>query len=460
MHSLSEGRQLTFAELLDQVEAVRRALADVGIGRGSCVASLVGNRPLFFPIVAACLDLGAALLPIGEATDTEATAMLEEAGAAAVITDRQLPVASIRNVPLPDGVRALRLADRPLPPAYGESVVLKLTSGSTDLPRAALANEQHLINDGRHIIDAMDIGSTDVNLTYIPLSHSYAIGNVVMPLLLQGTAVALRPSFSPSQFVHDVDASGATVFPGVPFMFAHIRELPQIDRLPPRLRLLVTAGARIDPATVIWFRDRLNRKVHSFYGSSETGGIAYDDSDDVADPLDVGRAMPETRVEIRSETGAGPIFVAGNAVVSGYAPAGRSDPVSPFRDGGFLTGDIGYLDGENRVVLTGRRSPLVNIAGRKVDPAEVERVLAGLPGIVDARVLGVSCARRGQELVAFVVRSHSALTPIAIRQRCAGTLSPYKIPRRFIFIDQLPIDARGKIDRRALEALAADSRDA
>ena len=460
MHSLSEGRQLTFAELLDQVKAVRRALADVGIGRGSCVASLVGNRPLFFSIVVACLDLGAALLPIGEATDTEATAMLEEAGAAAVITDRQLPIASIRNVPLPDGVRALRLADRPLPPAYGESVVLKLTSGSTDLPRAALANEQHLINDGRHIIDAMGIGSTDVNLTYLPLSHSYAIGNVVMPLLLQGTAVALRQSFSPSQFVHDVDASGATVFPGVPFMFAHIRELSQIDRLPPRLRLLVTAGARIDPATVIWFRDRLNRKVHSFYGSSETGGIAYDDSDDVADPLHVGRAMPETRVEIRGETGAGRIFVAGNAVVSGYAPAGRGDPASPFRDGGFLTGDIGYLDGENRVVLTGRGSPLVNIAGRKVDPAEVERVLAGLPGVVDARVLGVSCARRGQELVAFVVRSHSALTPIAIRQRCAGTLSPYKIPRRIIFIDQLPIDARGKIDRRALEALAADPHDA
>ncbi len=158
MHSLSEGRQLTFAELLDQVKAVRRALADVGIGRGSCVASLVGNRPLFFPIVVACLDLGAALLPIGEATDTEATAMLEEAGAAAVITDRQLPIAPIRNVPLPDGIRALRLADRPLPPAYGESVVLKLTSGSTDLPRAALANEQHLINDGRHIIEAIQTG--------------------------------------------------------------------------------------------------------------------------------------------------------------------------------------------------------------------------------------------------------------------------------------------------------------
>ena len=83
------------------------------------------------------------------------------------------------------------------PRLYRRSVVLKLTSGSTQLPKAAIASEQHLINDGRHIIEAMGIGSGDVNFTCIPLSHSYAFGNVIMPLLWQGTRVALRQSFSP-----------------------------------------------------------------------------------------------------------------------------------------------------------------------------------------------------------------------------------------------------------------------
>ena len=106
-------------------------------------------------------------------------------------------------------------------------------------------------------------------------------------------------------------------------------------------------------------------------------------------------------------------------------------------------------------MLTGRVSPLVNVAGRKVDPAEVERVLAALPDVVDARVLGISCDTRGQQLVAFVVRSSPALTTIAIRQLCAGQLSPHKIPRRFVFLDRLPVDARGKMDRRALETLAS-----
>src|SRR6202011_215232 len=162
----------------------------------------------------------------------------------------------------------------------------------------------------------------------------------------------------------------------------------------------------------------------------------------------------EIRSYDSSESGIGRVFVSGTAVCAGYADETAVERPSAFCDGGFLTGDIGRRDRQGRLVLTGRVSPLVNVAGRKVDPAEIERVLAGLEDVVDARVLGVSCNKRGQEIVAFVVRSSPALTPIAIRRLCAGTLSPYKIPRRFIFLDRLPVDARGKMDRRALEALA------
>jgi long-chain acyl-CoA synthetase len=275
-----------------------------------------------------------------------------------------------------------------------------------------------------------------------------------MPLLLQGTAAALRQAFHPRQLLDDAAATGATVFPGVPFMFQGIRELG-VDRLPPRLRLLITAGARIDPATVHWFHDRVERKVHSFYGSSETGGISYDESDDVSEPLHLGRAMPETTIEIvdPDPKGIGRIVVSGSAVAFRYGASASAEADSGFADGRFITTDLGYLSGDGRLVMTGRRSSLVNVAGRKVDPAEVERVLAELPGVIDARVIGAACDRRGQQLVAFVV-SASDRSSVALRQGCAKLLSPHKIPRRFIFLDRLPVDARGKMDRRALEALA------
>jgi long-chain acyl-CoA synthetase len=460
VQTVSTGATTTFADLAAECTAIAQALKSLGVARGAAVVSFIGNRPIFFSVVVACVEAGVALVPLGEATDTEAAAVIDQAGADAVITDRDLPLRAVREHSLGSGVRLLRLPDRHDPPQYGPSVVLKLTSGSTHFPKAAIAAERHLVNDGRHIIEAMGIEPTDINFTCIPLSHSYAIGNVVMPLLWQGTRVALRQSFNPAQFVRDVADSGATVFPGVPFMFERIKSREPTERLPASLRLLITAGARIDAGTVSWFRRHLDRKVHSFYGSSETGGIAYDDSEDVSDPLHVGRAMPETAITIRQTEGgqsAGRIFVEGNAVASSYAQAEESDGVSAFGDRGFLTGDLGYFDDAGRLVLTGRVSPLVNVAGRKVDPAEVERRLLELPGIADARVLGMSCDTRGQQVVAFLVRTDAALTPLEIRRRCAETLSTHKIPRRFIFVDHFPVDARGKIDRRALQRLVSSA---
>jgi long-chain acyl-CoA synthetase len=474
IRDLGSGGAITFRDVHEQARAFCRAWRDAGIPRGACVVSSIGNRPAFFPLVVACMEMGAALLPLGDATDAEAAAIVRQAGATALITDRDVAFQAsddleapdgrrgdrqpsvVHRLPIAEGIQLVRLADPPGDPGYGEAVVLKLTSGSTDLPKAAIASERHLINDGRHIIEAMGLGADDVNFACIPASHSYGLGNLVMPLLWQGTGVALRQPFNSSQLMHDVATGGATVLPGVPFMFEHIRSLGPADRLPKSLRLLISAGARIDPQTVAWFHDCLGRKVHSFYGSSETGGISYDDSDGLQEPGHVGRPMPETTVAIEGANGGreGRIFIRSNAVALGYARTVGAPAPTGFRDGGFLSRDVGFLDDEGRVVLTGRASELVNVAGRKVDPAEVERTLLALPGIADARVLGAACARRGQQVVAFIVRSNAALTAIAIRQLCAGTLSTFKIPRRFIFLERLPIDARGKTDRRALEALA------
>jgi long-chain acyl-CoA synthetase len=453
--TIPEGIAVSFAHIAQQSARLERALSDVGVAPGAAVVSLVGNRPHFFSLFVACAEVGAALVPLGETTDAEALSVIVQSDAVAVVSNRPLSLDTSRSIDLDGEVSVYGLRSPHQQRAYPPSSVLKLTSGSTELPKAAVASDLHLVNDGRHIIEAMGIGPDDVNYACTPLSHSYALGNVVMPLLWQGTRTALRQSFNPSQFLHEAAACGATVFPGVPFMFERIRSLSDVRQLPDSLRLLITAGARIDLATVDWFRQRLDRKVHSFYGSSETGGISYDDSEDVRDPLDVGRPMPETVVRVSTDPEAassGRLLVTGNAVSIGYASV--EPVVSGFRRDGFLTSDLGYLDSAGRVVLTGRVSPLMNVSGRKVDPAEVERALLELPGIAAARVLGVASETRGQEVVAFLVRTDEAMTPLVIRQRCAAQLSSYKIPRRFVFLEHFPVDARGKVDRQALQRLA------
>ncbi len=189
MWTIPDGQVKTFDDLFNDFLACRSALTHAGVDRAATVVSLVGNRPIFFPLFAACMDLGLALVAVGDATDAEAAALAGHARASAVVTDREFAPGWGTRTALTDGTMVLRLDDPADAVPYGESVVLKLTSGSTDVPKAAVASETHLVNDGRHIIEAMGIRATDVNFTCIPLSHSYAIGNIVMPLLWQGTGV-------------------------------------------------------------------------------------------------------------------------------------------------------------------------------------------------------------------------------------------------------------------------------
>jgi acyl-CoA synthetase (AMP-forming)/AMP-acid ligase II len=165
--------------------------------------------------------------------------------------------------------------------------------------------------------------------------------------------------------------------------------------------------------------------------------------------------MPGVVVTLRPEDGAPPeggrVHVAGPAVSSGYAGGEDEDA---FTGGGFLTGDFARAARDGSLVLTGRVSSFINVAGRKVQPDEVEAVLRTMPGIADVRVLGVPDPVRGQEIVACIVWSGPAAGILQIRQFCAARLAPYKVPRRAVRLDRIPLTERGKTDRRRLEALA------
>jgi long-chain acyl-CoA synthetase len=300
-----------------------------------------------------------------------------------------------------------------------------------------------------------------VNIAAIPLSHSYGIGNLLMPLVVQGTAMVLRDAFAPSRLFDDIRQFNATVMPGVPFIFEYIRQHLADGRFPDSMRVLLSAGARIDPETVRGFHAAFGLKIHSFYGTSETGGIAYDRSDEVLDPPTLGHPMPNVDVTFRplpgSTTEEGRLHVRSPAVSSGYA-GDEEETRESFVDGGFLTGDVGYAGADGRIFLTGRVSRFINVAGRKVHPDEVARVLLTFEGVTDARVFGVADPSRGQSLVACVVADPDRADAIALRRHLADYLSPYKIPRHIVVLRSLPVDARGKTDQRALEELVNISR--
>ena len=463
LHVPLANTTLTADDLLAASLEHGRALQRLGLGPGSLVILAIGNRPAAFPFWLACFTAGITVMPVDVgATIVEISGLARRFGAtlAVVPAAPQPPAADAVSMPYADGLLAVRIRGvEPQPERYRGAAALKLTSGSTGLSKAAFTTEIGLVVDTEQILQAMDIGPEQVQIAAIPVSHAYGLGNVLLPTLLQGTAVILREGFVPHALPGDAHAYGADVFQGVPFMFEHLAAAPSSAGWPPKLRQLVSAGARLEAATVRRFFDTFGVKVHSFYGTTESGGIAYDDGDELLDETTVGHQLSGVRVTLWPEEGAPPgggrVHVTGPAVAARYA--GEDVGGDSFVGGGYLTGDFGRFDDSHRLVLTGRASLFVNVAGRKVQPDEVEQVLRAMPSIADVRVLGAPDASRGQQIVACVVPADGQRNVLAIRQFCSGRLAAYKLPRLVVWMDRIPLTARGKTDRARLEAIVREA---
>jgi long-chain acyl-CoA synthetase len=323
--------------------------------------------------------------------------------------------------------------------------LIKLTSGSTGAPRGLGFTDAQMIADGRQVCAGMDIRPEDVNFGLIPFGHSYGLGNLVLPLLTQGTAIVCGAVALPHVMAETIAQWRPTVFPAVP---ALLRALAMSD-IPTAqlesLRTIISAGAPLLPDVAVAFHARFGRKIHSFYGSTETGGITFDRSGDAAlTGRSVGAPLPGVRLEF----GRGQRFDVVSAAVFTLGNRRRSEDGL----GVHRPADIGELTTAGELVLKGRAGRFVKIAGRRLNLAEVERVVRQIPGVRDALVVAHSV--RADALEAVVATEHSAdHLRAALRERIAA----WKIPKRMVTLPAFPLTPRGKTDTRALRALLANS---
>jgi len=314
--------------------------------------------------------------------------------------------------------------------------LVKLTSGSTGTPRALVFTDAELLADGRQICAGMGIARDDINLGIIPWGHSYGFGNLVLPLITQGTAIVFGVAPLPHGISSAVAKLKPTIFPAVPALLRALVESDvRADELV-SLRLVISAGAPLTADVAHAFHARFGRKIHSFYGSSETGGITYDPTgDSAAAARGVGRPLPGVRLKFG---GGGYFTVTSDAVFT----------IGNRRNGAHRMADIGKLDTGGELVLLGRAGRFVKIAGRRLNLAEVEHAIRQLPGVRDALV--APHAQRADALAAAVATDRPATElKDALRERLAS----WKIPRKWVILGEFPITPRGKPDTRKLRDL-------
>src|ERR1017187_5342926 len=341
---------------------------------------------------------------------------IQKIGAAAVPLDVSLP-------PETQHETIRRLGPRSKSPVC----CVKLTSGTTGDLKRIFCSAANLRADGENIIRTMGLRPADRNLAIIPLGHSYGLGNLVIPLLLQGTAVICAQAFIPRQILRLIDEHKVTVLPTVP---AILRALAQLEGAakPPSLRLVISAGAPLTAEVAQQFHRRFGIKIHNFYGSSETGGICYDRTGTATlKGRSVGKPLTGVKVRIRRD---------GRVLVN--SPAGKA-----------TLPDLGEWNHYNELRLLGRVGQVANVGGKKVVPAELESALRKLRGITDVWVTVLNDKRGNNYLAAAV---ESPRTRADIEQELLKTLPAWKLPKSWLIAPALFRSDRGKLHTTELRA--------
>jgi long-chain acyl-CoA synthetase len=427
----------TFSEIEERADHFARQLETIGPGRVCAIQ--IGNHPDWPSLFLACLRRQLVVLPLEQTISDEQKQSAFEicrVVAAAVSGGRDVQILAPETAAATTEIRANDWGnDRPS--------LLKLTSGTTAAPRAVRFRSEQLLADCENICGTMGISPRDLNFGVIPISHSYGFSNLLTPLIVRGVSLALSNDRMPRAIIDGLSATRATVFPGTPVFYQSFCEMSEAPSLPD-LRLCISAGALLPPETAQGFCGKFGRELHSFYGASECGGICYVRKV-LPLPGFVGEAMSGVEIEqIDPDERASLIRVRSRAVAGGYFPEPHEDKLG---HGVFVPDDLlEKTQGGYRIV--GRSSDLINVAGKKVHPAEVEAEILRCHGVRAAIVFGRESERRNEEIVACVVAK--SLSERELLAHCRARLSSWQVPRRIYFVEAIPVNERGKTSRREL----------
>ena len=328
---------------------------------------------------------------------------------------------------------------------------LKGTSATTGAARLVAFTAEQLAADAENIVATMGLRPDWPNLGVVSMAHSYGFSNLVTPLLLHGIPLILAPSPLPEAIRRAAQGASALTLPAVPALW---RAWQDADAIPSNLKLAISAGAPLPLALEQEIFAKRGLKIHNFYGASECGAIAYDATGTPrTDDACVGTPMKNVSLSVADD---GCLEVRSRAVAEHYwwgeaadEPAcGDARPTdSTLGNGCFHTSDLAEIS-HGLVYLHGRAGDQINVAGRKVSPETIERVLLGHDAVKGCLVFGVPSveADRGETIVACVVAKPSTRAE-ALRQFALIRLPAWQVPREWWFVDSLAENQRGKLSR-------------
>jgi long-chain acyl-CoA synthetase len=342
----------------------------------------------------------------------------------------------------------------------GDLAVLLYTSGTSGLPKGVMLTYSNLQSDIDAAIEHAEMTSNHRFLGMIPLFHSFGItGTMLAPIQLGAVAIYLA-RFSPVAAWNAIKDRGATMVFAVPSMYATIAHLksPAAEDFR-NVHALISGGEPLPTNVSDKFKQRFGQIIHEGYGLTETSPVVALNTPRHHRAGSVGQAVPGAEIRIVSDDGkampagqTGEIWLRGPMVMKGYHNLPAETAAVLTGDGYFKTGDLGMIDPDGYVFITGRKKDMIIVAGEKAFPREIEEMLMKHDAVAEAAVVGKRDPGRGEVVVAFVVfKPGQSATPESLRDFCRDHgLAAWKIPREFHMADELPRSPTGKVLKRVL----------
>jgi long-chain acyl-CoA synthetase len=473
--------RISYAELAERVARLAHGLSARGVGPGDPVALVMRDTPAFIVSFLAAAGLRAVAVPLNpHFKDAELGFCLRDCAVHTVIADpdkaalcRELvadrgdEVAVIvagdaeAGAVTVDGLIAGHTPMTLESAAPDDDAVLQYSAGCTGGAKRVPRTQGQLRAEADGLVATLGLGSTDVVLSTIPLFHSYGMGSCMLAALAGGATHVIFEDAHPFVLRRDhalrvIERERVTVFPAVPFILRLLADAPGAGDLS-GLRLCFSAASALPRPTFDAFCARFQVPIRQLYGFTEAGAVAANvDEDPVATWRSVGRPLEGVEVEVLDETGApagaghiGELAVRSPALTRGYDGLDELNR-AVFRDGAFLTNDRGRLDEEGRLHITGRKRVLIDVKGDKVDPIEVEDVLAVHPKVREVAVVGVETGVQGEDIIKAVVVPDGACQDRELIRFARERLSNYKTPQMVEFREEIPKSPSGEVLRKYL----------
>jgi acyl-CoA synthetase (AMP-forming)/AMP-acid ligase II len=464
---------VTYKALAEQIERLSGQFRGAGLKPGESVAIVLPNGLEFLVVFLALTRAGliAALLNPASKSD-EIRLYVEDSQPKAIIAEGSnvavkeataglnLPIWQPRVdargvVELPELPATSRTSiDAPGP---DDIALFAYTSGTTGRPKCVPLTHANVLWSSRNIAARYDLTSADCSLVVLPLSHGHGLIGATLSTLASGGSAIVPPRFSASQFWELFLDHHATWYSAVPTIHQVLLERADSDGAPRSgPRFIRSCSAPLAPAVLTNLENRLGAPVLEAYGMTEA---SHQVATNPLPPLvhKPGTVGLSPEISIIDEHGQrlaantpGEVVVRGPNVMRGYHHNPEANAAA-FVDGWFRTGDIGAIDSDGYLALTGRIKDLINRGGEKISPAEVEAVLLEHPAVAEAAVFGVRDPKYGEEVAAAVVL-RGAATPQELQKYCATRLADFKVPKLIHLVPALPKNAMGKVQRKDLTA--------